>query len=684
MSDATALADEYWDHYRSTFQLWNAFRGDLEQIEHWDDLSAAGLADEEQRLRDFRQRAEALPADSEDDAATLGAVAFSAGSTAVSLPWTRDRDMVSAPTGFAAFLPVFVPRYPLATKEHGEGYVAKLNGFGSFVDGWVDGLREGVGAGRVATARGIRGSIEEYEAMLARDVADDPLAAQPPPTELSPAEVDGWRSAVQAAIADAVRPGLARLCAVLRDEVLPAGRPDEEAGLCHLPGGEASYAAMLWASTSTAHTPGEVFDVGMEQLAQLDDEYRSVAAPVLGLDDPKDMLDRLRDDPTLRYTSDVELVRDAEAVLARADAAAPSWFTRLPRARCHAQAVGQGALAYYATPSVDGQRGGTFFFNTSDPGAWGRFQLESTTFHEGIPGHHLQLALGLELDVHPVRQELIVTSYVEGWGLYAERLADEMGLYSSPMDRIGMLEADSLRAGRLVVDTGLHAMGWTRGARRRLPARPHRAEPIRRGGRDRPLHRVPRPGDGLHDRSPRAGPPPPRGTAAARRAVRHPAVPRRRPRRGHAAVGAASRPDRCLERSDPGAPGGGLTSRPMGDMVDFPSNGSTASGYLVTPEGSRGPGVLVIQEWWGLDSSIKEMADRLGASGFVALAPDLYHGELAGHDEMDKAGQLMQSLPPDRAGARHERRGRLPRWPRRRHRAMASASSASAWAGCSR
>ncbi|MDA1183018.1 MAG: dienelactone hydrolase family protein [Acidobacteria bacterium] len=88
----------------------------------------------------------------------------------------------------------------------------------------------------------------------------------------------------------------------------------------------------------------------------------------------------------------------------------------------------------------------------------------------------------------------------------------------------------------------------------------------------------------------------------------------------------------------------------MADTVEFPVNGHTASGYLVTPPSGTGPGVLVIQEWWGLDSGIKEMADRLGAAGFVALAPDLYHGELAGHDEMDKAGELMQSLPPDRAG----------------------------------
>jgi len=119
-------------------------------------------------------------------------------------------------------------------------------------------------------------------------------------------------------------------------------------------------------------------------------------------------------------------------------------------------------MAYYTGPSPDGSRGGTYFFNTADPSAWSRYQLEVTTFHESVPGHHMQLAIAQEADLHPVVGELEVTSYGEGWGLYAERLADEMDLYSSPLQRLGMLTADSLRAARLVVDTGIHAMGWTR------------------------------------------------------------------------------------------------------------------------------------------------------------------------------------------------------------------------------
>ena len=119
-------------------------------------------------------------------------------------------------------------------------------------------------------------------------------------------------------------------------------------------------------------------------------------------------------------------------------------------------------MAYYTAPSPDGSRNGTFYFNATEPSRWTRFALAPTTFHEAIPGHHLQLALAQELDLHPVLGELEVTAYGEGWGLYAERLADEMGLYATPLQRVGMLTLDSLRASRLVVDTGIHAKGWTR------------------------------------------------------------------------------------------------------------------------------------------------------------------------------------------------------------------------------
>jgi uncharacterized protein (DUF885 family) len=144
------------------------------------------------------------------------------------------------------------------------------------------------------------------------------------------------------------------------------------------------------------------------------------------------------------------------------------WFGRLPEADCDIQPVpaflsASAPPAYYFPPAQDGSRGGTYFLNTRNASSMFRFEGQATAFHEAIPGHHLQLAIASELtDVPAFQQHALQTAYIEGWGLYAERLANEMGLYRSDRDLLGMLAMDAFRAARLVVDTGLHAKGWSR------------------------------------------------------------------------------------------------------------------------------------------------------------------------------------------------------------------------------
>jgi len=158
----------------------------------------------------------------------------------------------------------------------------------------------------------------------------------------------------------------------------------------------------------------------------------------------------------------------AEASLARAVAAIPDWFGRLPKAGCEVVRMGpheeeHSTIAYYRGPAIDGSRPGRYYLNTSAPETRPRYEAEALAFHEAVPGHHLQIAIGQELDGLPAfRRHLGPTSYFEGWGLYTERLSDEMGLYSGDLDRIGVLSYDAWRAGRLVVDTGMHALGWSR------------------------------------------------------------------------------------------------------------------------------------------------------------------------------------------------------------------------------
>ena len=461
-----ACADEYWEYFRGSAQFWNIDRGDVDQIEHWEDLSASGVATRIERLGSFADQAAVLaaPGIGDRDRSLLAAIEFSARATATTLPFERDLAMVAAPFNFVTFVSVLIPAYSLVTREHGLGYISKLRSMPSFVDGWIDGLRDGARAGRVATARGVTAAVDAFDALLSSDAADDPLASQEPPSELSPADAAAWRADVVAAIRDATRPALAKLRTVLHDELLPVARTDQQPGICHLPGGEESYAGQLWASTSTGLTPQAVHELGLQQLALLDDEYRGLGASTLGIEEPAGLREQLRMDSSLRYTSADEIIADAMAAVARAETEVPRWFARLPKAVCNVVAASSGPLAYYTGPSPDGNRPGTYYVNAANPAAWARYQLEVTTFHEAVPGHHLQLALAQEADLHPVVGELEVASFGEGWGLYAERLADEMGLYSSPLQRVGMLALDSLRAARLVVDTGIHAMGWSREA----------------------------------------------------------------------------------------------------------------------------------------------------------------------------------------------------------------------------
>jgi uncharacterized protein (DUF885 family) len=184
---------------------------------------------------------------------------------------------------------------------------------------------------------------------------------------------------------------------------------------------------------------------------------------VVGTDDLTQIFEAMRTDPKLHFSAGEELVEASEIAMERAWAEMPNWFEVLPQAPCGVQSTLTGAKAFYFPPATDGSRGGTFFVNVDDPSSWGTFELESMAFHEGIPGHHLQIAIASELqDVPEFRKHIHNSAYAEGWGLYTERLADEMGLYTASVDRMGMFAADSMRACRLVVDTGLHALGWSR------------------------------------------------------------------------------------------------------------------------------------------------------------------------------------------------------------------------------
>jgi uncharacterized protein (DUF885 family) len=203
-------------------------------------------------------------------------------------------------------------------------------------------------------------------------------------------------------------------------------------------------------------------------VARVHEEFAALGPELFGTSDVREIFDRLQSDPALRWGSAQEILDAAEKAVRRAEAVSVDWFGRVPAAVCTLEAIPEleaegSAPAYYMPPALDGSRPGTYFTNVNKPTERTSFDLESVAFHEAVPGHHFQISLALELPgLPPLRRVAMFTAYAEGWGLYSERLADEMGLYSSQLQRLGMLSADVWRASRLVVDTGMHAFGWTR------------------------------------------------------------------------------------------------------------------------------------------------------------------------------------------------------------------------------
>jgi uncharacterized protein (DUF885 family) len=335
---------------------------------------------------------------------------------------------------------------------------------------------------------------------------------------------------------------MARYRDLLAGEVAERARPDDRCGLAHVPGGQAVYLAAVAQHTTTDRDPAELHQLGLDLVATLAEEYRALGERVLGTADMDKVLDRLRHDPALRFGSAAEILQSGRDALDRAVAALPAIVGRVPAAPCRVDEMSayeakDAVLGYYQPAAADGSHPGVHWLNTSAPETRTRYEYEALAFHESVPGHHLQFALAQELEELPrFRRFGYVTAFSEGWALYTERLADEIGLYSGDLERFGMLSFDSWRACRLV---GRHRPAPARlepGPGGRLHAGQLRPDPHQHRERGRPLRGHARPGAGLHGRPPGAGPAPGAGPGPPWRPVRPARLPRpgARHRRGAA------------------------------------------------------------------------------------------------------------------------------------------------------
>jgi len=283
------------------------------------------------------------------------------------------------------------------------------------------------------------------------------------------ADQQRWLEQAGQLVGDVIKPSIAIYRDGLVEHVAPLARPEEKSGLLWMSNGETVYQHLIHKYVQLSRSPVEIHQVGLEWATHiLPEEWTTIGERALGLDTMEAIFERLHADPAFRFNSEEEMLDHARATIARAWDAVDDWFGARPETPCQVIPVAASRApamppAYYMQPPPDRSREGTYFLNTYKPEERDRFEYESTHFHEAIPGYHFDRSLATELDGIPMfRRFTQVYAHTEGWGLYAERLADEMGLYSSDIDRLGLLTADAWRAGRLVVDTGMHALGWSR------------------------------------------------------------------------------------------------------------------------------------------------------------------------------------------------------------------------------
>ena len=471
------LAAEYWNERLRADPIEATLLGDHRWGDQLPDPSPAANQAEIARLEGLRTRAAALvidphanapqaSADRVTHAALLGEIDNEiAGRRCALADWSIDpRD------GPHVTFQNLAQLTPVATVADGAAVLARWQKMGPYLDVRSATLRTAAAQGRIATRGTVQRVMQQLDELLGQPthswVLLAPALAERP--SWSAAERDHFARGLTDAVETVIKPALQRYRALIEQEILPRARDDQHVGLDQIPDGAACYARLVRVHTSLELSPDEIHRIGLQEIAGIRAEMIELGARLFASRDLGAIQARLRSDPALYFSTRAEVEAKAREALLRAEAAMPTWFGRLPRTPCQVVRV-EGyeekdtTIAYYRQPAIDGSRPGRYYINTYAPETRPRYEAEALAFHESVPGHHTQIALAMEATGIPeFRRHLGVTAYVEGWALYTERLADEMGLYSADLDRMGMLSFDAWRASRLVVDTGLHAKGWSR------------------------------------------------------------------------------------------------------------------------------------------------------------------------------------------------------------------------------
>jgi uncharacterized protein (DUF885 family) len=355
------------------------------------------------------------------------------------------------------------------SKTEFQNYVARLKDFRRYTDQQIELLRGGIEAGLVQPAIIMRDCVSQAEALVVDDPKDSLLLENVSKEVRADMDEQAWKETEEqicGAIKESVIPAYRQFAGFLQHEYLPACRGSIAAAA--MPDGREFYRDRVRRFTTIDITPEQLHETGLKENARIRQEMDAIRRAVKFEGDLPAFLEHLRTDPKFYAKTPEELLKEVAWILKKADGRLPELFGRLPRIpygirEIPAYVAPQTTSAYYWPPATDGSRGGFYYINTYNLSSRPLYQLEALSLHEAVPGHHLQLALQAELaELHPISRESQLTAFIEGWALYSERLGKEIGFYKDPYQDFGRLSMEAWRASRLVVDTGIHWMGWSR------------------------------------------------------------------------------------------------------------------------------------------------------------------------------------------------------------------------------
>ncbi len=464
------LFDDYWEYTLETSPLFATNQGDHRFNDRLSDSSLEGLEQDYKRNREFLDRLVRISPESLDEASRINYDIFRIQIENAIRSYELNDHLLPL-NGWWDYHATFADlanRVPLNNELDFENYLSRLEAFADYNSGYIERMRRGAELGFVRPAQ----SFDDYLPSISAHIVDDATESRLyEPFENLPRSIDDQknrelRERAVSILKEVVIPEFERLHAFLEEEYIPAAA--EEIGITQVPGGEEYYRYLVESYTTMEMTPEEVHETGLEEVSRIRSEMMEIVREEGFGEDFDGFIEFLRTDPQFYAETPEELMKETAYVLKVMDGKLPELFKTLPRLPYGIMEVPdylapRTTTAYYSRGAADGTRAGFYAVNTYDLPSRPLYEVTALSLHEAVPGHHLQIALQQEMEGLPrFRSAAGFTAYVEGWALYSERLGLEVGMYDDPYQNFGRLSYEMWRALRLVVDTGMHAMGWSR------------------------------------------------------------------------------------------------------------------------------------------------------------------------------------------------------------------------------